>query len=157
MITSTVTKKPAAIALLMGSEEEGLRRGQRRVVCLACRVERSLSDPDNIPFFGRMAEHHKIRDSILNTEAEDWTMNINVEAKITVTANFQRTPVALRFIELIDSRRTMSEIVETIQSENASAPPAEDVWKTCRHLIDLFLQFDFLLLRHKSVPPFLMD
>lgn len=112
------------------------------------------SDPDNVPFFGRLATSYKIRDSILNAESEEWTLNVDVETTIKVTVTFQRIPVALRFVELIDDQRTMGELVERIRGECAPDSPVEDVWTICRNLVDLLMKFDLILLRHKSVPAF---
>lgn len=111
-----------------------------------------VSDPENVPFFGRRGTLHKVRDSILNAKTEDWILNVSIKANFTVTVTFKRVPAALRFVELIDDRRTMGELVEIIRAEHASASSTEDVFKFVVHLVKLLMKFDFLLLRDKSIP-----
>lgn len=116
-----------------------------------------VSDPENVPFFGCLATIGKIRDTILAGDKDECKIAVTVESNVSFNVSFKRVPPALRFVELIDGQRTMGELVETIQAEFAADSSTEDVWKFARHLVDLLMKYDLLLLRHKSVPAYSTD
>jgi 2-polyprenyl-3-methyl-5-hydroxy-6-metoxy-1,4-benzoquinol methylase len=113
-----------------------------------------LTDSDNVPFFSRFGRRARVRETILEVAGGLWVHKIPHAGGIEVKLQLQVVPAVKRFIELIDDRRTMGEIVDAIQSEYDPVPPREDVWRTCLYVLSTLLRDDYLLLRHRSVEKF---
>ena len=111
-----------------------------------------LSDPDNVPWFSRMAIGLKIPESIRKIQEGDWVFKIRRNNSFELTLKIQPVPAAKRFIELIDEHRTLREIVDLIAAEYARRPSTDEVLKVCHHVMGVLRQCDSILLRHKSSP-----
>ena len=112
----------------------------------------SITDPDMVPFFSRLAESQNVRESILQTPGDEWSWTCRLQGEIDVAITFHVAPAARRFVELIDDRRTLGEIIETILAAYDPRPPVEEAWKICRYVMEVLLRQDLLLLRHKTSP-----
>ncbi|MDA1015019.1 MAG: class I SAM-dependent methyltransferase [Planctomycetota bacterium] len=111
-----------------------------------------VSDPHNIPFFSRLAESNGLRDAILRAgdENEVFSFKLSGPDGIDVNINFQVVPAARRFAELADNTHTMAEIVSLIADDYQQRPLDHEVERVCRHLLDILLKFDLMLMRRKS-------
>jgi hypothetical protein len=116
-----------------------------------------LSDSDNVPFFSRFGRRARVRDTIVEAAGRLWVHKIPHAGGIEVKLQLQVVPAVKRFIELIDDRRTIGEIVEVIQSEYDPVPPRDDVWRTCLYVLSTLLRDDYVLLRHRSVEKFVTN
>ena len=79
-----------------------------------------------------------------------WSLTLGDERKTRVRLGIRRSPILVKFVSLIDGRRTMGEIVAAVRSTILPSPTSDEVWKIACRLIDLLLQIDLLLLRHCS-------
>ncbi len=113
-----------------------------------------LADPDNVPFFSRLGRRARVQETILAAAGGTWAHDLPHPGGIVVNLRMQVVPAVKRFTELIDDRRTMGEIVGTIAAEYNPAPPTADVWRTCLFVVQTLLRGDFVLLRHRSIEPF---
>jgi SAM-dependent methyltransferase len=113
----------------------------------------ALTDPDMIPFFTRFAVTQGVQQSILNTAGDEWSWTTRLAGEVDVSITFHVAPAARRFVELIDNRRTLAEIVETILSAYNPRPPLEEAMKIARYVMEVLLRQDLLLVRHKSTSP----
>jgi SAM-dependent methyltransferase len=116
-----------------------------------------LTDGDNVPFISRFGRRTRVRDTILEAAGGLWVHKIPHAGGIEVKLQLQVVPAVKRFIELIDDRRTMGEIVEAIRSDYDPVPPTDDVWRTCLYVLRTLLRDDYVLLRHRSVEKFVTN
>jgi SAM-dependent methyltransferase len=112
-----------------------------------------LIDPDMIPLFTRFAAAHNVQQSILETAGDEWSWTTRLVGEVDVSITFHVAPAARRFVELIDNRRTLAEIIETILSAYSPRPPIEEAMKISRYVMEVLLRQDLLHVRHKSTSP----
>lgn len=116
-----------------------------------------LADSENVPFFSRRGLRAEVHKSLVAAEGQQWVHTIPHNGGIDVTLRLQVVPAAKRFIELIDDRRTMGEIVAKISADYDPVPPAADVWRTCLFVLNTLFRGDYIYLRHRTVQPFITD
>ncbi|MCC7421170.1 MAG: class I SAM-dependent methyltransferase [Planctomycetaceae bacterium] len=107
-------------------------------------------DPDNIPFFGRFANLNNVRECLIKAETPNCRISVKLGGGITVNVDIARVPVVVQFAGLIDNRRTMGEIVETIRNQYQTRPEPEQVWNALLQAMDILQSYDLILLRHKT-------
>jgi SAM-dependent methyltransferase len=120
-------------------------------------IRTELGDPENVPFFSRYGLRARIRETMLAAAGGLWRHDIQHPGGIQVNLRLPVVPAVKRFIELIDDRRTMGEIVETIAASYDPVPPAADVWQTCLFVLNTLLRGDFVLMRHRTVERFVTN
>lgn len=108
-----------------------------------------LNDMNNVPFFSKHAEANGMRDAILRADAagQPFAFKLNGADGVDVNINFQVVPAARRFVELADNQRTLEQIVSLIADDYETRPSDAEVWNVCRHLLEILLKFDLMLLR----------
>lgn len=96
---------------------------------------------ENVPFFG-------IATKAVGTELTDelWDIRFTQAVRIRV----QPSPLAAAFVKLIDNRRTLGEIHQTL-TESTTGATAIDIFNGMREAYELLNLADVVLLRHQSV------
>lgn len=116
-----------------------------------------LFDPQIIPFFGHVGRISHIRESILRTKGNTWSMGVGLAAGIKINLRFEVIPTVEKFVELIDGHRTLGEITNLMIADPGLATSVEQIKIDTRKVIDTLMKIDLLQFRHSSVPPFLID
>ena len=117
----------------------------------------SPRDPDNVPIFSRLAQSEGVPDSLL-TAADTagcrvWHPSLEGESSsMVITLKLHLNDVNRQLIRLIDGRRTMGQIVRRIVADGGTSHSVDEVWQLCCEGLESLRMFDFVLLRHASVP-----
>jgi SAM-dependent methyltransferase len=106
---------------------------------------------ENVPTFSEVARSAGTRESLLKTEGA-WQFQLNLGGRIMFAASADVTPTVRRFVELIDGRRTLQDLLLATVGDGAGPEQVHEAWAECRRLIATLCEFDLLAFRHVSAP-----
>lgn len=110
-----------------------------------------MLDPDNIPFFTAVVEESQLIEAISSPDSRHWTMGIGIPGSVKINIALEITENARHFISLIDGRKTLGEIVDTVAGRTGQATSNRDTWNACARILETLRTFDLVLMRHASV------
>jgi len=113
-------------------------------------------DPQNVPFFSETARARGVRKSLLevvDTPAEVWSASVKAAHCTKMSLKLVLNEVNRQWLRLIDGSRTTGEIVRTIAADAGLSYSEEEISNLCCKAFESLRMFDFVLLRHVSVPP----
>lgn len=119
----------------------------------------SIADPfdfENVPFFFGPSniDPRTVRYAVLSIPpGQTRSFSLSRPDGPTINASLAVDEIARCFLQLIDGKRTMGEIVDAVAAGFDPAPPRQEVLRTCMETFEILRNFDLLLLRHSSVEP----
>lgn len=110
-----------------------------------------MFDPQNIPFFTALIGQSKLLEAISKPDCERWTMEICLSDSVKINIGLDLSEMTRHFISLIDGRRTLGRIVDTVTRGAGHSQTTRDTWDICVEILETLRVFDLALLRHASV------
>jgi len=110
-----------------------------------------LFHTENVPTFSETARSVGTPRTLRTAEGE-WRFEINLGGRMRFVTAAEMTPDVRRFVDLIDGRRTLSELLLAVVGDGAGPERVQAAWGECRRLISALCEFDLLSFRHVSAP-----
>lgn len=109
-------------------------------------------DPDNVPKFTSRARMFGTQDSLVNANDGPWSSDVKIASMgLTMTVQLEMSNPIRVFARLIDGQRTMGRIVQAMLADCPELG-SEEAWDICCSVLRQLQRFDFVFLRHASVP-----
>lgn len=112
-----------------------------------------ISDHDTVPFFVPLAREQGIQKALLQAGTQACTLKIGPAGGAQLSMTLKMEPEVHRFLELVDSQRTTSEILDTLGAEFGGQRSREEIWAICRQAVESFRRCDVVLMRRAGSPP----
>ena len=114
----------------------------------------AITCPENVPQWSTVAQLQGVRQSMLDEKRDTWIYELKRSDGINYKFRVALNRVTRAIVELIDGKRTIGEIVRAIVAESRPRVDAEVVWRIWSELFEILQGFDFVFMRHMSVPRF---